>query len=124
VLQRQNGRIQVSELSPLSAALVELCDGRRSVQDIVREFAALSDRIPELHQVPPVTPEQACVFGLATLCEEGVLGLAAEPVSRTNGTATGDEARTSLTEFLPPPERSNTQRPWPWSHADVAANAY
>ncbi len=65
--QLPGGRVEVLQLSPLSAALIELCDGVRTVRDIATLFPRLGeglDRFPA---------EQACCFALNELVQQGML---------------------------------------------------
>jgi len=65
--------IQVWQLAPLSAALLRLCDGRRTVNDIVHAFTLLE---PDVDGVPA---EKVCLFGLMRLREDGFIGVASGP---------------------------------------------
>jgi radical SAM superfamily enzyme YgiQ (UPF0313 family) len=100
-------KIQVWQLPPLSVMLLQLCDGRRSVGAIVREFSLLEtgfDGIPA---------DKVCLFGLMQLRKDGFIGLSDSPVirEREGGSSVGEttgEAKYSL-----PPQATNTQQPWP-----------
>jgi hypothetical protein len=71
--QLPDGRVEVIQLSPLSAALIEVCDGVRTV----REIATLFPRLGEgLDQFPP---EQACLFALQELVRQGMLVFSPAP---------------------------------------------
>ena len=65
--QLPDGRIEVLQLSPLSAALIELCDSVRTVRDIATLFPRLGEG---LERFPP---EPACRFALHELAEQGML---------------------------------------------------
>jgi hypothetical protein len=65
--------IQVWQLAPLSAALLRLCDGRRTVNDIVHAFTLLETG------VDGVPAEKVCLFGLMRLREDGFIGVASGP---------------------------------------------
>ncbi len=58
---------QAIQLSPLSAALIELCDGQRTAAEIADLFPRLQDG---LDQFPP---EQACLFALGELAQQGLV---------------------------------------------------
>lgn len=60
-------RFEEVQLSPLSAALVELCDGVRTVRDIAAIFPRLGAGLDEL------PAEQACRFALYELAQQGLL---------------------------------------------------
>lgn len=108
VFQRKDGRIQVSELTTSSAALMRLCDGKRTVEEIVAELG------PTFHEIPGVSAEQACIFGLVVLHQEGLVKFATGPVDEEH-VGSSDLKPPPLPSYSAPPELSNTQRPWPWS---------
>ena len=99
-------RFDVWQLPPLSASLLRLCDGRRTVKDIARAFRPADG---ELEEIPVGT---ACVFGLMQLREDGLIGLSISP-------PVWEEPRLDE-ELVPippayslPVQSSNTQQPWP-----------
>ena len=61
--------VDVRQLPPLLASLWALCDGNKTVQDIV-ELLALRNFGPE-----GVSPVKACFFGLKTLADDGLIGI-------------------------------------------------
>jgi radical SAM superfamily enzyme YgiQ (UPF0313 family) len=63
----EEGGTQFVQLSPLSARLLELCDGERTVDEVAALFAELDE---ELDGIPP---EKACRFGLELLRQQGIL---------------------------------------------------
>jgi hypothetical protein len=65
-----DGSVQVIQLSALSAALVELCDGTRTVMEISRLFPHLEEGLDEFPQ------EEACIFALNELVHQGLLAQA------------------------------------------------
>jgi hypothetical protein len=65
--QLPGGSVEVLQLSRLSAALIELCDGVRTVRDIATLFPRLGE---DLDRFPP---EQACRFALHELAQQGML---------------------------------------------------
>jgi len=69
VMHRQlpGERVEVLQLSPLSAALIELCDGVRTVQEISTLFPRLGEGLEWL------PPAQACRFALNELVQQGML---------------------------------------------------
>ncbi len=89
--------LEVWQLPPLAGTLLRLCDGRRTVAEITREFARLEI---ELNDIPA---EKACLFGLVQLIEDGVLGVSSAPLRWED-----DAIRVSF-----PPKATNTQQPWP-----------
>lgn len=104
-----DSRVQVLQLTSLSAALLRLCDGKRTVGEIIREFDLLG---PDLDDVPS---DKACLFGLMLLREEGVIDISSRPIMEEQV----DEAlRIDEIDFIPryspSPQMSNTQQPWPW----------
>ena len=67
------GRTEFLQISPLSAELLRLCDGTRSVGEITAQFAAQGEI------VAGVPPETACLFGLDLLRQQGLVALGVEP---------------------------------------------
>jgi hypothetical protein len=65
--QLPDGRVEVRQLSPLSAALIELCDSVRTVRDIATLFPRLGEGVERF------PPEPACRFALNELAEQGML---------------------------------------------------
>jgi len=65
--QLANDSVEVLELSPLSAALMELCDGKRTLRDIARSFPRLGDGLDRFPKEP------ACRFALNDLARQGLL---------------------------------------------------
>jgi hypothetical protein len=94
-------QVDVWQLPPVSASLLRLCDGRRTVSDIAREF---SPDEAELGGIPIGT---ACVFGLTQLRDDGFIGFSSAPVI-WNEDSELRSPRVSL-----PPHAGNTQQPWP-----------
>lgn len=60
-------RSDVLQLGPLSAQLLRLCDGNRCVSDIAGHFS-----LPD-GDGGDVVPEEACVFGLGNLHQQGLI---------------------------------------------------
>jgi len=101
-------RIEVWQLAPSSAALMRLCDGKRTVREIVEEFAspgADSDGVPV---------EKVCLFGLMLLRQEGLIGISRSPVPAAGDAGVRGGKTSSRLRYSPPPQMSNTQQPWPW----------
>jgi radical SAM superfamily enzyme YgiQ (UPF0313 family) len=101
-------RIEVWQLAPSSAALMRLCDGKRTVREIVGEFASLgadADGVPV---------EKACLFGLMLLRQEGLIGISRSPVVGAEDVGVRGGKTSSILRYSPPPQMSNTQQPWPW----------
>jgi hypothetical protein len=62
-----DGSANVLQLSPLSSALIELCDGRRSVAEIAELFPKLEEGLEKLPK------EKACLFALNELVRQGLI---------------------------------------------------
>jgi len=101
-------RIEVWQLAPSSAALMRLCDGKRTVREIVGEFASLGA------DADGVSVEKACLFGLMLLRQEGLIGISRSPVVGAEGVGVRGGKTSSILRYSPPPQMSNTQQPWPW----------
>lgn len=100
VFSNDDDDLEVWQLPSLAGVLLRLCDGKRTVADITREFSRL-----EL-ELNGIAPEKACLFGLVQLIEDGVVGLSATPLAWEDNAI--DAPRFSL-----PPKATNTQQPWP-----------
>jgi hypothetical protein len=61
------GQVEQRQMSPLSAALLELCDGVRTVREIAGLFPSLVEGLDGL------PPERACRFALHELSKQGLL---------------------------------------------------
>jgi len=93
--------LNVWQLPPLAGTLLRLCDGQRTVADIVREFSSVETTLPE------IPADKVCLFGLTQLLDDGFISLSSSPV-------TWDE-QLPLPRLSVPPKASNTQQPWPTS---------
>jgi len=101
-------RTQVWQLAPLSAKLIRLCDGKRSIAEIICEFTSLE------YEVQGIPAEKACLFGLMTLREDGFIEISSSPVTAEEEGASSDGEPAFASRYSPPPQLSNTQQPWPW----------
>jgi radical SAM superfamily enzyme YgiQ (UPF0313 family) len=99
--------LNVWQLSPISAALLRLCDGARSVADIVRAFSALGV------EVEGVPLESVCVFGLTQLNADGFIRFSASPIVWEANDASIDEVVARSADYMLPLQAGNTQQPWP-----------
>jgi hypothetical protein len=61
------GGPQVLQLSPMSVALLELCDGTRTVADIIAEFSRMFPRSDD------VAPDKATLVGLELLRHDNLI---------------------------------------------------
>jgi len=59
--------IEVIQLSDLSAQLLEICDGNRTVEQIVERFSSLG------HTVDDIPLDKVCIFGLELLHQQGLI---------------------------------------------------
>jgi radical SAM superfamily enzyme YgiQ (UPF0313 family) len=106
VFGNEKGRLDVWQLPPLSALLLRLADGKRTVAEIVREFRR--NEMP----IEGVSARKACLFGLMQLKADGFIGLSASPVAWDDDVPASDQfPQTSA--YLLPPQSANTQQPWP-----------
>jgi hypothetical protein len=75
-----DGEFQVLQLSDLSGRLLELCDGRRTVGEIVSKFGGSDEKISDV----PI--DKACRFGLEFLRQQGLIFPCDDaPSSETSG---------------------------------------
>jgi radical SAM superfamily enzyme YgiQ (UPF0313 family) len=61
------GKADLLEIPPVSAHILDACDGRRSVREIVKEFSSSHSAVNEM------PPEQICIYGIKLLCEDGLI---------------------------------------------------
>jgi radical SAM superfamily enzyme YgiQ (UPF0313 family) len=101
IFNLEGREVKVWQLAPLSANLLRLCDGKRTVNEIVTEFSQPRFR------VEGVPPEKVCLFGLMQLKQDGIIGFSSSPIS------TRKNEGTEYTTYSFPPKSSNTQQPWP-----------
>jgi hypothetical protein len=97
-------RIKVWQLAPLSVTLLRLCDGKRTVGEIVQEFSQLEiglDGVPA---------DKACLFGLMQLRQDGLIAVSSCPLL-TEEDAGATEFQKATMQY--PPRITNTQQPWP-----------
>jgi len=108
VVYRPAGKrvLKVWQLPPLSATLLRLCDGRRTIRDLVREFSLLET------DVVGIPAEQVVLFGLMQLRDEGYIGLSIGPVPvEEPSLADGTTAEQAF--HLATLQTAGTQQPWP-----------
>ena len=94
-------QLDVWQLPRLSALLLRLCDGRRTVREIANAFT------PDCCDLDGIPIGTACVFGLTQLREDGFIGLSATPVIWDGGDVAAPP------RYSMPPQAGNTQQPWP-----------
>ena len=100
VFSNEDDDLEVWQLPPLAGMLLRLCDGKRTVAEITREFELFE---LEFDDIPA---GKACLFGLVQLIEDGVVGLSSSPVI-------WEDDETVAPQFSIPPKTTNTQQPWP-----------
>jgi radical SAM superfamily enzyme YgiQ (UPF0313 family) len=91
--------LNVWQLSPLAGTLLHLCDGQRTVAEIIGELSILDTGLTE------IPADKVCLFGLGQLLEDGFIALASSPLVW--------EEPIAAPQFALPPKSSNTQQPWP-----------
>jgi radical SAM superfamily enzyme YgiQ (UPF0313 family) len=69
VFSHEDEDLEVWQLPPLAGMLLRLCDGKRTVAEVTREFELLH---LDFNEIPS---EKACLFGLVQLIEDGIVGL-------------------------------------------------
>jgi len=67
--QHADKRLDVVMLSPLSAQLLKLCDGARTVSDIAGRLT------PTSRTISAIPAEKVCMFGLEVLRQQGLIAL-------------------------------------------------
>lgn len=103
VFSNEDDELKVWQLPPLAGTLLRLCDGQRTVAEIVQEF------LPFDIELDGIPAEKACLFGLMQLREDGFIGLSSSPLTWVED----DEANPRPASFSLPAKASNTQQPWP-----------
>jgi hypothetical protein len=109
-------RLDTWQLPPLSAELLRLCDGTRTVAEITRLFH------PAGSEFDGIPSETVCVVGLTQLQDDGLIGLSALHLTRDDATA----RRTTSTlapHHSPTPGASHTQQPWPAAPGQAPATS-
>ena len=67
--QHADERLDVVMLSPLSAQLMKLCDGERTVSEIALRL------IPSGRSISNIPTDKVCVFGLEVLRQQGLIAI-------------------------------------------------
>jgi radical SAM superfamily enzyme YgiQ (UPF0313 family) len=101
-------RLDTWQLPPLSATLFRLCDGNRTVAEIVGLFGSGE------HDIDGIPSDTVCLFGLNQLKEDGLIGLSAAPL-RWEEPIADEPTVTVAPHYSPPPKATHTQQPWPAS---------
>ncbi len=107
VFSTAGDQLDVWQLPPLSVMLLRLCDGRRTVNEIAREFSLPAT---ELNEIPV---EKVCLFGLMQLREDGFIGLSSSPLTWEEAEDSHEDVMTGAPRYSLPPQANNTQQPWP-----------
>ncbi len=107
VFSTTSEQLDVWQLPPLSVTLLRLCDGRRTVKEITREFSLVGT---DLDGIPI---DKVCCFGLMQLREDGLIGLSASPLTWEDEKREDEDAITRAPRYSLPPQANNTQQPWP-----------
>lgn len=72
VLRRAGEKLEVLQVSALSEKILSLCDGARSVEQIIDSFSS------DCREIGNIPADRACLFGLETLRRQGFLVFSAE----------------------------------------------
>lgn len=98
----------VLQMAPLSASLLSLCDGKRTVSEIVRKF---SDERTGDDGIPV---EVECLFGLLQLQKDGLVRFSSGAVASEKEQQSAQSNDAAADPFYTvPPQAKNTQQPWP-----------
>ena len=106
VFDTAGDRMDTWQLPPLSAALLRLCDGQRTVGEIARAFQPIGI------EVEGIPVETVCLFGLKQLEDDGFIGLSAAPLMWREEPVAHQQIANTL-HYSQPPQAINTQQPWP-----------
>jgi hypothetical protein len=77
-INRKEMKIDVRMLSPLSEELLEMCDGSRTVKDIIHQFSLLKSH------VDGVPAEKVCFFGLTQLYKQWLIEVSSRPIKKAS----------------------------------------
>jgi len=99
--------IRVWQIAPLSESLLKMCDGRRTVSEIVHEFSQLEIGIDG------VPADKACLFGLMQLCKDGLISVSSNPLIPETDTGSNECEKASAPLNSLHAQTTNTQQPWP-----------
>lgn len=75
-INREETEIDVRLLSPLSEELLEMCDGSRTVNDIIHQVSLLKSH------VDGVSSEKLCFFGLSQLFKQRLIETSSNPIKK------------------------------------------
>jgi hypothetical protein len=73
VFSNADDDMNVWQLSPLAGALLHLCDGQRTIADIIRDLSSLETELPD------IPADKVCLFGLGQLLDDGFIALSSSP---------------------------------------------
>ena len=71
--QHVEKRLDVVLLSPLSAQILRLCDGERTVSEIARNL------VPSSRAISDIPADKVCMFGLELLRQQGLIAMHCDP---------------------------------------------
>ena len=78
---RKGLEIDVRILNPLSEELLNMCDGSRTVSDIVSQSSSLKA------QIDGIPSGKVCYFGLSRLFEQGLIEVSSQPIIKVDSNA-------------------------------------
>ena len=102
--------VQVWQLSSFSTSLLRLCDGIRTIDQIVAEFRKIVERTG-----CSIPAQKVCLFGLLTLRNDGFIGIATGLVVTEPQATLGEHDAARGSWRWPRLQIGNTQQPWPSS---------
>jgi radical SAM superfamily enzyme YgiQ (UPF0313 family) len=102
----EEGKLKIWQLSPLSAKLLALCDGRRTAGEVAQEYASAGP------QDLGVSPEHVCLVGLSALREQGLIDISSTPRCDESAAASDPGERQFVSQHLST-RPARTQQPWP-----------
>jgi hypothetical protein len=105
IFSAASDRFDVWQLPPLSATLLNFCDGRRTTRDITRDLRSIGIGLSG------IPPEKICFYGLMQLKKDGFIGLSASQMTWQKQNE--DELLTRAPRYTLPSQANNTQQPWP-----------
>jgi radical SAM superfamily enzyme YgiQ (UPF0313 family) len=98
--------VEVRQLTPLSAAMLRLCDGTRTIKEIVQEF----DR--QRLAFDNISSQAVCLFAIHQLQSQGLLEVAGQEAGDRRARNKAASVHRQVRQ-LAPLQATGTQQPWP-----------
>jgi len=80
VFDQEQKEVNVRLLNPLSKELLDMCDGSRTVKDIIYQFSSLKAHIDG---IDGISSEKVCFFGLIQLYKQELIEVSSRQIKKT-----------------------------------------